>query len=116
MATFSWFSGNSDPSRKFMVSSLLRSGGGSIREVADDPGTFHLSVAGRVVHHRVVLGGAVVPEGHAVLLPAEAHLVFGHRRLFDQVAQQVAAGRGVVLPEAHMLRRMEVGEVRGEGI
>src|SRR4029453_11496710 len=116
MTTFSWFSGNSDPSRKFMVWSLLRSGGGSIREVADDPGAFHLAVAGRVVHHRVVLGGPVVPHRHRVLLPAPAHLVLGDEGLADEVAQQLPGAGVVVLPEAHVLGRVVVAEVRREGI
>ena len=45
--------------------------------VADDAGAFHLAMAGRVVHDRVVLGAAVVPDRDAVGLPAPAHLVFG---------------------------------------
>src|SRR5678815_1091580 len=113
MTSLSWFSGKSEPSRKFMSMSLVRfglDGGASERQVADDAGAFHLAMAGRVVHHRVVLGRAVVPHGHAVRLPAEANLVLGDERLADQVLQQLRRAGRVVLPDAHVLGRVEVGE------
>ena len=59
-----------------------------IRRIADDAGTFHLAMAGRVVHHRIVLCVAVVPNSNAVGLPAPAHLVFRNHGLRDQVLQQ----------------------------
>ena len=43
-----------------------------------------------VVHHRIVLRAAVVPDRHAVRLPAPAHLVLGDVGLADQKAQQIA--------------------------
>ena len=86
---------------------------------ADDSGTFHLSVAGRVVHHRVMLGAAVVPERHAVGLPAEAHLAFGHRGLADQVVQQLASTGREVLTDVSfmnlMTRRLGVPPSRATG-
>src|SRR5438445_13067375 len=92
-------------------------GGGwpaSERLVADDGCALHLARGRPVVLYRVVLGAAVVPNGHAVRPPAEPHLVFGNRRLADQVVQQMARARGLVLPVAHVLWRMEVREMRGE--
>ena len=66
----------------------------SLALLADDSGAFHLAMAGRVVHHRVVLGRSVVPHRHAVRLPAETHLVLGDERLADQVLEQLRrAGR-----------------------
>src|SRR5580765_6665868 len=88
----------------------------SERLVADDSGAFHLPMARRVVHHRVVLRAAVVPERHAVGLPAEAHLELRDVSLADQVAEQLARARVRVLPEAHVLRRVVVREVRREGV
>ncbi|MPN30350.1 hypothetical protein SDC9_177821 [bioreactor metagenome] len=55
---------------------------------ANDSGTLHLSMAGRVVHHRVMLCRAVVPDGDAAGLPAPADLVLGDRGLADQELQQ----------------------------
>src|SRR3954468_20462693 len=97
MTSLLWFSGYNEPSRKFMACPsnlycvLLI---GSVGGVAHDSGALHLPVAGRVIHHGVVLGATVVPHGHAVGLPAEAHLEFGDGGLADQVLQQLArAGR-----------------------
>ena len=49
----------------------------SLRTVADDSSALHLAMARRIVHHGIVLSAAVIPEGDAVLAPAEADLVFG---------------------------------------
>src|SRR3954451_12444603 len=114
MTSFSWFSGNRESSRKGMV--LLLSERGSEGFGADDSRTFHLADAGPVVLNCVVLRGTVVPDREAVLRPAPAHLVLGHGRLPDQVVQQFTCARGVVEPETHVLRRVEVGEVRGERV
>src|SRR5215213_5843859 len=116
MTSLSWFSTKRDPSRKFMSLSVCRWGRCSERRVADDAGAFHLPVARRVVHHRVMLGAAVVPHGHRVRLPAPAHLVFGDLRLAEQVLQELARAGGVVLADAHALGRVEVREVGGEGV
>src|SRR5690348_1879690 len=87
MTSLSWFSGKSDPSRKFMA--VLDEDVGAAAEsegrVADDAGALHLSVARRVVHHRVVLRRTVVPHRDVVRLPAPAHLVLGDERLADEV-------------------------------
>src|SRR5437588_6222650 len=104
MTSLSWFSGKSEPSRKFMVcpcGGFGYGGGrrGSKRQVTDDAGALHLSVARRVVHDRVVLGRTVVPHRHAVRLPAEAHLVFRDVRLGDQVLQQLRTALRVVLAD-----------------
>src|SRR6516162_10927284 len=122
MTSFSWFSGKSAPSRKFMTCPFVRlgfSGGGKLPasagpwasegRVADDAGALHLAVAGRVIHDRIVLCGAVVPEGDAVRLPPPAHLVFGDLRLADQVLQQLRSPRCKVLPIADIGRGVKVG-------
>src|SRR6185369_13764271 len=57
--------------------------------VTHDCGALHLSVAWRVIHDRVVLRGAVVPEGHAVGPPAPTHLVFGNERLAHEIREQL---------------------------
>src|SRR6186713_2972065 len=119
MTSFSWFSGKSEPSRKFMAVLCVgigAGGAGSEGGVANDAGALHLAVARRVVHHRVVLGRAVVPEGEGVLRPAEAHLVLGNGCLADEVLQQLGRAGGVVLAVAHVPRRMEVGEMGREGV
>src|SRR4051812_22310878 len=110
MTSFSWFSGKSEPSRKFMWMSFELA-----NLVALDPGAFHLSIARRVIHDGVVLGRTVVPERDAVLLPAEAHLVFRDEGLAHEVLQQLARTGDGVLAVAHVARGVEVGEVRGEG-
>src|SRR6185369_3698540 len=114
MISLSWFSGNSEPSRKFMVCVSLegsRAGGrvsrrsvGSVGAVADDAGALHLSVARRVVHDRVVLRRAVVPERDAVLLPPEAHLELRDVGLAHEVAQELGRAGVGVLAEAHVGR------------
>ena len=58
----------------------------------------------------------VVPHGHAVRLPTEADLKFRHIGLADQIVQKHARARVRVLTEAHILRRVEVREVRREGV
>src|SRR6478735_3856068 len=122
MTSLSWFSGNSDPSRKFMAGSLKgwsRKSSGrrrSERDVADDARALHLAMAGRVVHDGVVLGRAVVPHRHAVRLPAEAHLELGDVGLADEVVQELARAGVGVLAEADVFRRVEVGEVRRERV
>src|SRR3954454_17999223 len=114
MTSFSWFSGNRESSRKCMV--LLLSERGSEGFGADDSRTFHLADAGPVVLNCVVLRGTVVPDREAVLRPAPAHLVLGHGRLPDQVVQQFTCARGVGEPETHVLRRVDVGEVRAKRV
>src|SRR6516165_6001325 len=129
MTSFSWFSGKSAPSRKFMTGPFVRlgfSGGGKLPasagpwasegRVAGDAGALHLAVAGRVVHDRVVLSAPIVPEGDAVGLPAEAHLVFWDLRLADQILQQLCSARCEVLPVAHIVGLVEVGEMGGEPV
>src|SRR5689334_3469417 len=83
--------------------------GPSVRLVADDSRAFHLAVARRVVHHRVVLRGAVVPERDAVRLPAPAHLELGDVRLAHEVREQARGARIGVLPETHVRRGVEIG-------
>src|SRR5262245_31690825 len=97
ITSFCWFSGNSAPSRKFIVLScrlmrliqferVVADAGrrdGLERRVPLDAGALHLSMARRIVHDRVVLGGTVVPERDAVRCPAPAHLIFGDLRLGD---------------------------------
>src|SRR4029453_1904388 len=116
MTSLSWCSGKSAPSMKFMTV-LWRcyrlNGCGSVRAVAGDPGPLHQAVAGRVVHDRVVLRGAVVPHRHVVLPPAPADLVLGDLRLIHEVLEQLRAAGRVVLAVAHVLRCVEVREVRG---
>src|SRR3954453_17163747 len=119
MTSFSWFSGNRESSRKCMAELLeqMRGDGGNGSDVgADDSGALHLSDAGPVVLHGVVLGAAVVPDGEAVLRPAPADLVLGNGRLTDQVVQQLARPWPVVQSDAAVLRRVEIGEVRRERI
>src|SRR5688572_5196235 len=90
ITSLGWFSGNNDPSRKFMGISVVMRGGGAVGSavpdkvngkstghVADDSRALHLSMARRVIHHCVMLGAAVVPDGDAVGRPAPADLVFG---------------------------------------
>src|SRR4051794_36999352 len=117
MTSFSWFSGKRESSRKYMA--VLRSGrgwGGSGGGGADDPGAFHPADGGPVVLDGVVLGVAVVPDGEAVVRPTPTHLVLRDRRLPDQVVQELAGPWRVVVPEAHVLRGVEVREVRGERV
>ena len=56
--------------------------------IADDGGAFHLAVAGWIVHNRVMLGATVIPDRHAVWLPAPAHLILGVIGLADQILQE----------------------------
>src|SRR5215212_3241138 len=116
MTSFSWFSGKSESSRKYMAVLRSKGGGGSGGGGADDPGAFHPADGGPVVLDGVVLGVAVVPDREAVVRPAPAHLVLGDGRLPDQVVEQLAGTRRVVVPEAHVLRGVEVREVRGERV
>src|SRR5262245_50786450 len=115
MTRGSWFSGNSESSRNCMAfSSCVRVTNGSVGFVADDSGALHPAHRGPVVLHGVVLGAAVVPDGDAVGRPAPADLVLGNRCASDQVAQQLRRTRREVLAVAHVLRRVEVHEVRRE--
>src|SRR3954463_66941 len=116
MTSFSWFSGKRESSRKYMGSSPFERGDGSESGGADDSRALHLADGGPVVLDGVVLGVAVVPDGEAVVRPAPAHLVLGDGRLPDQVVEQLAGTRGVVVPESHVRRRVEVREVRGERV
>src|SRR3954449_741335 len=111
MTSFSWFSGNRESSRKYMF--ILRSKrDGSGRGGADDSRALHPADGGPVVLDGVVLGVAVVPDREAVPGPAPAHLVLGNGRLPDQVIEQFARARRVVVPESHVLRGVVVREMR----
>src|SRR5574337_410628 len=72
----------------------------SERLVPDDAGALHLARSRPVVHDGVMLGAAVVPDRHAVRAPTETDLVFGNRRLADQVIEQMTRTRGLVLAVA----------------
>src|SRR3954469_19511014 len=89
ITSFCWFSGHNDPSMKFMclllIEMSLEEREGSVGLVAHDGGALHLAMAGPVVHHRVVLRRAIVPDGHAVRLPPPAHLVLRNEGLADEV-------------------------------
>src|SRR3954452_7836614 len=115
MTSFSWFSGKRESSRKYMGSSPFERKGkkGSESGGADDSRALHLADGGPVVLDGVVLGVAVVPDGEAVLRPAPAHLVLGDGRLPDQVVEELARARGVVVPEPHVLGGVVVREMRG---
>src|SRR3712207_9588148 len=77
---------------------------------------FRSADAGPVVLDGVVLGAAVVPDGEAVLRPPPADLVLRDGGLADQVVEQLARARRVVEPEPHVLRGVEVDEVRRERV
>lgn len=67
-----------------------------VRLVANNSSSLHLSMARRVIHHGVVLRGAVVPYCDAVRLPAPTHTVLRDVRTADQITQQIGrAGIGV---------------------
>src|SRR3954463_14203806 len=112
MTSFSWFSGKRESSRKYMGSSPFERKGvnGSESGGADDSRALHLADGGPVGLDGVVLGVAGVPDREAVLRPAPAHLVLGRRGLPDQVVEQFARTRLVVVPETHVLRGVVVGE------
>src|SRR3954449_9111220 len=108
MTSGSWFSGSRASSWKYMnfsfscgfrrLRSLVpvdESGGRG----ADDSGALHLSDGRPVVLDGVVLGGAVVPDGDAVLSPPPPHLVLRDGGLTDEVIQQFAAAGRVVEAE-----------------
>src|SRR3954452_7920951 len=118
MTSFSWFSGKRESSRKYMGSSPFERKGvnGSESGGADDSRALHLADGGPVVLDGVVLGVAVVPDGEAVVRPPPAHLELRNRRLPDQVVEQFARTRRVVVPESHVLRSVVIREVRGERI
>src|SRR4051795_2663969 len=115
MTSFSWFSGKRESSRKYMGTSPFGMGG-SESGGADDSRALHLADGGPVVLNGVVLGVAVVPDGEAVVRPPPPHLELGNRGLTDQVVEQFARTRRVVMPESHVLGRVEVREMRGVGI
>src|SRR5690348_4341138 len=104
MTSFSWFSGNSESSRK--CTGIVSSQGCRSRRkwmsewsegrLADDSRALHLADGGPVVLDGVVLRRAVVPDGEAVRRPPPADLVLGHRGLADQVVEQLAGARRVV--------------------
>src|SRR3954454_14140457 len=116
MTTFSWFSGKRESSRKYMGSSPFEKGDGSESGGADDSRALHLADGGPVVLDGVVLGVAVVPDREAVLRPPPAHLELRNRRLPDQIVEQFARTRRVVVAESHLLRRVVIREVRRERI
>src|SRR5690242_7243042 len=115
MTSFSWFSGNRESSRKYICISPFRMGG-SESGGADNSRALHLAHGGPVVLDGVVLGVAVVPDGEAVVRPPPAHLVLGNRRLPDQVVEQFAGARRVVVAEADVRRGVVIREMRGERI
>ena len=61
-----------------------------------------------------MLGRTIVPDGHAIGLPREPHLVLGDARLALEVAEEVGGARHLVEAEAHILGRVVVDEVGGE--
>ncbi|MNO75654.1 hypothetical protein D3C76_667090 [compost metagenome] len=63
-----------------------------------------------------MLGAAVVPDGHAVFLPAPAHLILRDVRLADQVLQQVTTRLVAVLSVTHTFLGVVIHEVRRKGI
>src|SRR5687767_9254189 len=97
MTSFSWFSGSRESSRNCMVSPRGKRGPGSDRSAADDARPLHLPGRGPVIRHRVMLGGAVIPDRHAAGRPAPTDLVFGDRGAPDQVIEQVGGARREVL-------------------
>src|SRR3954465_8086365 len=103
MTSFSWFSGKRESLGENMGISPFRMGG-SESGGADDSRALHPADGGPVVLDGVVLGVAVVPDREAVPGPAPAHLVLGNGRLPDQVIEQFARARRVVVPESHVLR------------
>src|ERR1700756_5272559 len=113
MTRSSWFSGRSESSRKFMGRSFARDWRSSVGAVADDAGALHLADRRPVVLDRVVLRGAVVPDGDAVGPPAPTHLVFGDGRPADQVSEQVRRARREVGAVPDVGGRVEIGEVGG---
>src|SRR4030095_4409736 len=88
----------------------------SMRLVADDSGALQIAHRRPEILHRIVLRAAVVPDREAVLAKAEANLVFGDVRLAQQVVEQQARPGIRVLAEAHVLRGVEVGQVRRERV
>src|SRR3954462_1434729 len=116
MTSFSWFSGKRESSRKYMGSSPFERGDGSESGGADDSRALHLADGGPVVLDGVVLGVAVVPDREAVVRPPPAHLVLRHGRLPDQVVEELAGARRVVVPESHVRGGVVVREVRRERI
>src|SRR3954447_5162502 len=106
MTSFSWLSGKRESSRKYMGISPFERGDESESGRADDSRALHPPDGGPVVLDGVVLGVAVVPDGEAVVRPAPAHLELRTRRLPDQVVEQFARTRRVVVPESHPLRRV----------
>src|SRR3954470_15600581 len=118
MTSFSWFSGKRESSRKYMGSSPFERMGvnGSESGGADDSRALHLADGGPVVLDGVVLRAAVVPDREAVVRPPPAHLVLRDGRLPDQVVEQLARTRRVVVAESHVLRGVVVREVRRERV
>src|SRR3954471_7970809 len=108
MTSFSWFSGKRESSRKYMRISPIDSRG-SESGGADDSRALHLADGGPVVLDGVVLGVAVVPDREAVVRPPPADLVLGDGRLPDQVVEQFARTRRVVVTETHVRRCVVVG-------
>src|SRR6476661_1034786 len=88
----------------------------SVRLVADDARALHFPDGGPVIHDRVMLGAAVIPDRDAVWPPAPAHLVFGDGGAGDQVVEQLRGARRIVLAVADVLRGVEIGEVCREAV
>ncbi|MNN22903.1 hypothetical protein D3C81_1362820 [compost metagenome] len=68
----------------------------------------------KVVLHRIVLRGAVVPQRDGVRLPLQAHLILGRGGLAEQVLQQVQLGRAEIGADAVRLYLAEIVEMGGE--
>src|SRR2546426_6863024 len=83
---------------------------GSKRFVADDAGALHLAMARRIVHDRIVLGSPVIPDRHAVFLPAPPDLILWNVSLADQVIQQQSSARIGILTKSDVFLCVEIGE------
>src|SRR5436190_8465260 len=112
MTSLSCVSGRRESSRNCIECSPLW----LVRPIADDARPFHFADRRPVIHDRVMLRAAVVPDRYAVWLPAPAHLIFGDRSAPDQILQQVGPARRIVLAEADVRGRVEVREMGGEAV
>src|SRR5262245_66043844 len=110
MTSFSWVSGSRESSRNCMQESPWA----SVGPIAHDARQLHLPYGGPVIHHRIVLGAAVIPDRDTVGLPAPSHLILGDGGTADQIGEQVGAARRVVLAVPDILRCVKIGEVGGE--
>src|SRR4051812_22542221 len=112
MTSFSWVSGSRESSRNCMWALLGGSGGAA----ADDARALHFPDGRPVIHDGVMLGAAIIPEGHAVGLPAPADLIFGDCGAADQIGEQIGRAGRIILAVADVLGGVEVGEVGREAV